>query len=150
MNPAASIVQYHFNEKHPDEGTFYVLKQGGEKTFIEKCARKAPYRLSRILKTMKRIYDRGCKFGFDSETIVRIKGVDADVSVFEVRVKGAVIRVAAYIHAGYIPIYLFDFDTHQGSANNLPKRFIERALDMAVLAKSCSETYDFFDYEGER
>lgn len=54
------------------------------------------------------------------------------------------------IHAGYIPIYLFDFDTHQGSANNLPKRFIKRAQEMAALAKSCAEAYDFSDYSGER
>ena len=150
MKSEVSIGKYYFDDKRPDEGTFYVLRQGKERSFIEDCARKDPYRLSRILKTMKRIYDYGCTFGFDSKTIVRIKGKDIDVDVFEVRIKGTVIRAAAYFYEGYIPIYLFDFDTHQGSANNLPRRFIARARDMALLARRCSETYDFSDYEGER
>lgn len=89
-------------------------------------------------------------FGFDSKAIVVIKGAHIGVTVFEVRVKGTVIRVTAYIHARYIPIYLFDFDAHQGSANNLPKRLIKRVQEMAALAKSCAEAYDFSDYSGER
>lgn len=150
MNPKASIGKYFFNKKRPDEGVFYALRQANGKSFVEDCAKRDPYRLSRILKTLKRIFDYGCSFGFDSKTIVEIKGARVGIAVFEVRLKGTVIRVAAYIHAGYIPIYLFDFDTHQGSANNLPKRFIKRAQEMAVLAKSCAEAYDFSDYSGER
>ena len=83
MNPKASIGKYFFNEKRPDEGVFYTLRQANGKSFVEDCAKRDPYRLSRILKTLKRIYDYGCSFGFDSKTIVEIKGAHVGVAVFE-------------------------------------------------------------------
>lgn len=75
MNPKASIGKYFFNEKCPDEGVFYTLRQANGKSFVEDCAKRDPYRLSRILKTLKRIFDYGCSFGFDPKTIVEIKGL---------------------------------------------------------------------------
>ena len=74
MDSKASIQTYYFNKRRPEDGLFYVLSRSGEKTFVEDCKRKDPVRLSRIVKTLKRIYDYGCGYGFESKTIVIIQG----------------------------------------------------------------------------
>lgn len=137
-----------FDDKEPGRGMLYVLCPDSGKSFIDELARSDVGRLSRILVTAKRIYDYGCAFGFASQTIKRIEAGKCAVAVFEVRVKGTVIRVAAHIHNSAIPIYLFDFDTHQGARSHLPRRHIDHAKELAAIAAKCAEQFDFSDYRG--
>ncbi len=150
MGYEPSICRHYFNDGDESSGLMYVLRQGNSKSFMEDCARTDRTRLASIVKTAKRIYDHGCSFGFDSGTIKRIRAGKIDIDVFETRVNGSVIRIATYIHNGWIPIYLFDFDTHQGSGNNLQQRHIARAVAMALTARDCAANYDFSEYAGRR
>lgn len=128
----------------------YVLAGSGEKSFIDKCIDKDPHRARRIVTTIERVFDRGIEWGFASSTIKRLKGISGDVAVFETRVNGSVVRVATYLHEGDIPIYLFDFDSHSGSRNNIPGHVLRRAADAAKRAESCAGSYDFEEYEVHR
>lgn len=150
MDEGLSIKRHYFDENDTHKGMMYALQRTGGNDCIDDCARTDPQKLRAIARTAKRIYDRGCSFGFASETIKQIKAGRSSVQVFEVRVKGTVIRVAAHIHENWIPIYFFVFDTHQGSGNNLPKHHIDRAVSMAQAAAECAKDYDFSEYGGAR
>lgn len=148
MDSDLEIRKYFLDEK---KGKWaYVLAASGRKSFIDKCMKTDPHRLKRIATTVERIFDRGVGWGLASETIKRLKGTKGNVSVFETRVKGGVVRVAAYLHCGDIPIYLFDFDTHSGSGNNVPAHILDRAAKAAREAKTCAGKYDFSEYEEHR
>lgn len=125
----------------------YVLVGAREKSFVDRCIAKDPHRARRITLVAERVFDRGVEWGFESSTIKRLKGAEGAVAVFEVRVKGSVIRVAAYLHNGSIPIYLFDFDSHSGSRNNIPENILSRAAESAKRAAACAAEYDFDEYE---
>lgn len=148
MGQNASIKRHLFDEKDESKGVMYALSPGGTKDFIDDCIRTDRDRLRGIVKTAKRIYDRGCSYGRASETIKRIHAGQNSIDVFETRVKGTVVRVATYIYEDWIPIYLFDFDTHPGTGNNLPKHHIDRAVKMAKIAEECAKDYDFSEYKG--
>ena len=128
----------------------YVLAVPGRKSFMDKCVEKDPHRARRIATTAERIFDRGVGWGLVSKTIKQLKGVKGSVSVFETRVNGGVVRVAVYLHCGNIPVYLFDFDTHSGSGNNIPAHFLDRAAMTARKAAVCADEYDFSEYEEHR
>lgn len=140
----------YFDGNGPKNGMLYVLCPSPGKSFIEDLYAKDMERLSRILNTARRIYSAGCRYGFDSQTIKPIVSGGHDIAIFEVRVKGTVIRVASYIHEGWIPIYLFDFDSHQGSKSKLPKRHIKRAAELACEARACAREFDFSEYNGKK
>ena len=107
MGTGASIKPHYFKKGHEESGIAYALCLNGSRSFIDDLAgnHKDAYRLSRILKTLKRIYEHGCDYAFESDTFKHIKGKDIDIDVVEARVAGSVIRVAAYIHEDWIPIY---------------------------------------------
>ena len=121
----------------------YALGNPSDKDFMDRCLAKDPKRAQRIAVTVRRIIDRGCAWAFASETMKRLVLGKGKLAKFEVRIKGGLIRIAAYLHLNEIPIYLFDFDTHQGSQSNLPRRHIEHALELATIARECCEHYDF-------
>lgn len=148
MDPGFAI-QKHYLDKE-EAKWMYTLVGAGEKSFIEKCASKDPHRVARIVSTAIRIFDRGVSWGFRSETIKKLKGIKGGIAVSEVRVKGGVVRVATYLHLDDIPIYLFDFDTHSGSRNNIPKHVLDRAAAAAKHAESCASDYNFKEYEVHR
>ncbi|WP_346675722.1 hypothetical protein [Enorma phocaeensis] len=125
----------------------YVLSKHG-RSFISKCRAREPNRARRIERTAERVFDHGVSWAQTADVITEIKAVRQNIAVFEVHVKGTVIRIAAYLHLGLIPIYLFDFDTHSGSKNNLPAHYKDRAAEMAKIAKSCVQNYDFAEYKG--
>lgn len=106
MDEGLSIKRHYFDENDTHKGMMYALQRTGGNDCIDDCARTDPQKLRAIARTAKRIYDCGCSFGFESETIKQIKAGRTSVQVFEVRVKGTVIRVAAHIHENWIPIYL--------------------------------------------
>lgn len=126
------MVRKQFLSKDHSEW-IYVFAPDGKPSFFDECLRKDPDRAVRISKTVKRVSEFGLEWAFDSQTIKPIRGTTEDVAVFETRVKGRVIRVATYIHERHEPVYLFDFDTHAGSGNNLPDVIKERAVQRCKL-----------------
>lgn len=127
----------------------YLLSKQG-KTFLAKCRIKDPNRARRIEKVASRVFDNGVSWARSAEVITEMFAGKQDVAVFEAHVKGTVIRVATYLHQGMIPIYLFDFDTHSGSKNNLAQHHIDKAVAQAKIAKQCSDYFDFYEYEEHR
>ena len=143
MNDGWSIVKHYLDiEKRK---WVYTLKSDGGKSFLDDCVRKDPQRAKRIANTAERIFDRGVSWALCSDTIKAIKTPKGELHVFEAVVRGTTIRVATYLHRK-IPIYLFEFTTHQGRKNNLPQRFIDRAIEMSKIAAECVREYDFNEY----
>lgn len=141
---AESCIKVHYLDKSKRRW-IYALSPSGGATFFDDCLRRDKQRLVRISKALARVFDAGVPWAKEAGVLKRIRG--ADVSVFEAKVGRTVIRVAAYLHNGSIPIYLFDFDTHSGSGNNLPQHYIEKASNMARTAKLVAETYTFYEEE---
>ena len=123
-----------------------VLKKANKPSFLSDCFRKDRHRARRIEKVARQVFERGEGWARDADVIKRLHIGKCKVSVFEVKVKGTVIRVAAYMHNDRVPIYLFDFDTHSGSKNNIPKHILSRAADAAETAERCAREYDFSEY----
>lgn len=98
-------------------------------------------RAARIRTTATRIFDNGIEWALESHTVVEIAAGKGNIAVFETRVKGSVIRVATYLYEKRVPIYLFDFKTHPGSRNNLPRRHIDRAIQLARAAERIAPHY---------
>lgn len=128
----------------------YALTDGRGKSFLDDCPKSDSYALQRIVTTIERVFDRGVSWAKESGTIKQLKGVGGNVAVFETKVKGGVVRIATYLHMGNIPIYLFDFNTHSGSRNNIPRHYLIRALKEAEAAAQYVQEYDFNEYEEHR
>lgn len=121
-----------------DDAYVLALAPIGTDTFIEKMMStpKKQVRAASIVKTMRRIIDNGIEWAFDSETF---KPLDSGLALCELRVSGKVIRVMTYLHKGQTPIYLFDFDSHQGKGSGIPENIMEKAESLAKAAKECME-----------
>ena len=128
----------------------YALTDGKGKSFLDNRPKSDAYTMQRIVTTIGRVFDRGVAWAKESGTIKQLKGVSCNVAVFETKVKGGVVRIATYLHMGNIPIYLFDFNTHSGSRNNIPRHYLDRASEAAEVAAQCAQEYDFSEYEEHR
>jgi hypothetical protein len=113
-----------------------ILVSTGRKTFMEKLAGnpKDQNRAAVIAKTADRVGRNGISWAKASKTL---KAITATVSVFELRVPGKVIRVMTYVHDGETPVYLFDFDGHQGKGGKIPQSLIDKANTLAEAAREC-------------
>ena len=138
------IAKHYLDEK--ETKWMYVLKKTNRPSFLSECFRTDRHRARRIEKTARQVFERGTDWARKAEVIKNLHIGKCKVSVCEVRINGTVIRVAAYMHKGRIPIYLFDFNTHSGSKNNIPDHFLNRAADTATIAESCAKEYDFSEY----
>lgn len=148
MDSVYEIRKYFLDKE--EKKWVYVLAVSGRKSFIDKCLIRDSHRAARIASTVERVFDRGVSWGLASSTIKNLRGTRGNVVVSETRVKGGVVRIATYLHLGNIPIYLFDFDSHSGSGNNVPGHVLGRAAEMARHAKDCATGYDFAEYEEHR
>lgn len=70
----------------------------------------------------------------DSETL---KLLNAELALYELRIKGKIIRVMTYVHNDQVPVYLFDFEGHQGKTGQIRKEHMEKAQKLAKIAKEC-------------
>lgn len=113
-----------------------ILVAAGRKTFMEKLAGnpKDQDRAALIARTVDRVGRNGIPWAKESKTL---KTITATVSVFELRVPGKVIRVMTYLHDERAPIYLFDFDGHQGKGGKIPQSLIDKASKLAEAAREC-------------
>ena len=130
-----TITSYQLSE----ETYMRVLTPCGHAPFIEELARspKTRRRAALIARTADRLQRFGRAWGFESGTL---KWIAPEVSLCELRVGGKVIRVMAYLPPEPAPpIYLFDFDGHQGKDVSIPAHVKSRAKELAVEAKRCIE-----------
>lgn len=117
----------------------YVLAPVGRKSFMEEMSDdpKKRRRAALIANAAWRVARNGIGWAFSSETF---KWVVKGISVCELKVKGEVIRVMTYLDDGLaIPVYLFDFDGHQGKRGVIPPSIIARAKKLAGEAAICIE-----------
>lgn len=131
--------------KLTEESSMRVLSRDGKPSFIEELARspKTRRRASLIARTADRIERFGIDWAFESTTL---KWVSADISLCEMRVSGKVIRVMTYLTPGTTsPIYLFDFDGHQGKGGSIPPHLLRKAEQLAQEARSCLERNTNYD-----
>ena len=112
-----------------------VLRPEGGTDFLEKMKSK-PKELQRyrlITRMVARIQFDGPKKYIGR--MVRV--LDSELSLFELKVAGQVIRVMAYIYqpyAGHRIVLLFDFNGHQGS-NKIPGHLMKKGRDLAEIAR---------------
>lgn len=111
----------------------------GKPPFLEKlsCSPKTRDRAVLISRTANRIHDNGLDWAFQSETL---KSIDDELSLCELRIKGRVIRVMTYIHNKQIPIYLFDFDGHQGKTGKVSSNILKKGKQLSEEARKCMES----------
>lgn len=113
-----------------------VLASAGKPSFMDELVDnpKSRQRSVLIARTVERVNKNGLDWARSSHTL---KTITADLSVFELRVPGKVIRVMTYVHEGRVPVYLFDFDGHQGKNGKLPPSLMKRAEALARIAFEC-------------
>lgn len=123
----------------PDDAVMRVLSPVGRRSFMDEMVAdpKKRQRAALIARTAYRVERNGIGWAFESETF---KWLSKDVSVCELRVKGNVIRVMTYLERGIaFPVYLFDFDGHQGKRASIPSALIAKAETLAKEAAKCLE-----------
>lgn len=115
-----------------------VLAKEGEKDFLSKLhsSGKTKYRARVIAGMMEKVARFSTDWAIQAK---KLKQLTSDVSVFELRADGKVIRVMTYLHDDEqrTPIYLFDFDGHQGKGGHIKKSDLARAKKLASLARGC-------------
>ena len=113
-----------------------ILTATGRQTFMEKLVSnpKGQNRAALIARTADRVGRNGIPWAKETKTL---KTITSTVSVFELRVPGKVIRVMTYVHDEKTPIYLFDFDGHQGKGGGIPQNLIDKANKLAEAAREC-------------
>lgn len=110
-----------------------VLARKGAQSFMEKMTGnpKRHQRAEQIRRAAERVARNGVEWAKVSKTL---KAIAPDLYVYELRVPGKVIRVMTYLHNGIEPIYLFDFDGHQGKKGGIKASDIEKAQELAAEA----------------
>lgn len=124
-----------------DKPVRVLARTSEEKHFLKRMEEnpKRNERFCLIKKAIEKMYERGIDKCLGRKNFLR--QLDGDVSLFEVKVAGQVIRVMAYLHrwsGGIGMVLLFDFDGHQGS-DKIPKPLMEKGRRLAREAKVCIE-----------
>lgn len=118
-----------------------VLAQEGRPSFIEKLRNsgKGVDRASVIAKAMLRLSTYGTSWAMDIKHLRLLRREGDGLAVYELRANDKVIRVMTYVHddRDKTPVYLFDFDGHQGKTGKVPRRQIERGVNLARAAREC-------------
>lgn len=133
------VLAYEIVSTEIDEGVNVLcLAAESKPSFLEElgASPKTKERAALISRTTKRIHDFGIDWAFVSKTF---KPLDKELSLCEMRVTGRVIRVMTYVHNNILPIYLFDFDGHQGKGNSIPPNYLERGKRLSIEAHKCME-----------
>lgn len=131
------MLSYEIVSSEVDDGICaLMLAPCGADTFMEKMAAtpKMQERAALIARTMRRVSENGVDWAFESKTF---KSLEPELSLCELRVKGKIIRVMTYIHDNQVPIYLFDFDGHQGKRSNIPANIKRKGKELAKIAREC-------------
>ena len=126
--------------KRIDFGTceVLVLANGDRLTFLEKASVE---RASRMASFMCKVAANGVSWALEAGILKAIKGLKGDISIFELKCKGTVIRVMTYIHGGTErrPVYLFDVNAHRGSDGGCSPADKRKAVRLALEARKCME-----------
>lgn len=114
-----------------------VLRPEGSRDFLEKMAAngKTVERYRLIVRAVSKIQIHGPRKFMGH----MVRQLDDELSLFEIKVSGKVIRVMAYIRQPYGPyriVLLFDFDGHQGTGK-ITKSDIKRGKRLARIARAC-------------
>lgn len=125
------------------------------KSVIADLARKKEFQKAKAVeKAAIRIADRGTRWGLESETLVRLNGLDASLVVCELKIKTTTVRVMTYLHddEAQTPVLLFYFEAHQIQAHGgIPDDTMRKARRLAGIARDLmrdEEREDCNDYRG--
>lgn len=110
-----------------------VLAPAHTKSFIEKLVGdpKTRQRANAIVKAMAQIAKNGTKWARQAN---KLRFLGTSLSLYELKVDGRVIRIMTYVHHDATPVYLFDFDGHQGKHAGIPKHVMDRGKKLAAIA----------------
>lgn len=110
-----------------------VLAPAHTKSFIEKLVGdpKTRQRANAIVKAMAQIAKNGTKWARQAN---KLRFLGTSLSLYELKVDGKVIRIMTYVHHDATPVYLFDFDGHQGKHAGIPKHVMDRGKKLAAIA----------------
>lgn len=116
----------------------HAIAKEGEPCFLEDLASngKTRRRATMILRMALKVARNGTEWAICAE---KLKSVTPTVSVFELRADGKVLRVMTYVHDDEerTPVYLFDFDGHQGKTGKIKASVLEKAKRLAIAAREC-------------
>ena len=127
------IIRYELG----DGAYMLVLTQTNKLPFIKKLASnpKTKEDASIIVKAAKRVSVNGVEWAKQAKVL---KAIDNNLSLFELRISGRVVRVMTYLGKDE-PVYLFSFDGHQGKTGKIPKSIIKKGKQIAQLAEQSLE-----------
>ena len=114
------------------------LAPGASAPFIAKLAGnpKTRQRAVAITRAVTQVARNGVGWAKES---CKFRSLDAGLALYELKANGKVIRVMTYVHRESVPIYLFDFDGHQGKSGSIPKHVMERGRSLAEQAARLME-----------
>lgn len=135
MSEGYEIVEHETEGGNP----ILVLRPIGSKDFLERMRDKPKQRdhYKLIVRMVARVQYDGPKRYIGK--LIRL--LDSELSLYELKVGGRVIRVMAYIYQPYGShrvVLLFDFDGHQGSGK-IPPEMMEKARKLARIARETLE-----------
>lgn len=110
-----------------------VLAPAHTKSFIEKLVGdpKTRQRANAIVKTMAQIAKNGTKWAQQTN---KLRFLRTDLSLYELKIDRKVMRIMTYVHHDATPVYLFDFDGHQGKHASIPRHVMDRGKKLAAIA----------------
>ena len=130
------------------------LSHNGKSVIADLTRKKEFQKAKAVEKAAIRIADRGTRWGLESETLVRLNGLDASLVVCELKIRTTTVRVMTYLHDDepQTPVLLFYFEAHQIQAHGgIPDDTMRKARRLAGIARDLmrdEEREDCNDYRG--
>lgn len=146
-------MNYALARQNLGNGLYVLSLSHNGKSVIADLARKKEFQKAKAIeKAAIRIADRGTLWGLESETLVRLNGIDASLVVCELKIKTTTVRVMTYLHddEAQTPVLLFYFEAHQIQAHGgIPDDTMQKAKRLAGIARDLmrnEEREDCNDY----
>lgn len=132
-------MQYEIRIHDLEDGQrMQVLAPTGSKSFIDKLieAPKSQSRLIKITKMAQRVAEAGVGWAITAQ---KLKLLEDDLALYELKIGNTTLRIMTYLHNQTQPIYLFDFEGHQGKTGQIPQGCMKRGRTLAKAARECMQ-----------
>lgn len=110
-----------------------VLARENAASFIDKLLDnpRTRRRAGAITKAIAQVSKNGVEWAKQAD---KLKFLNAGLSLYELKIGGRVIRIMTYVHCDSVPVYLFDFNGHQGKSRKIPRHIMDRGEKLAIIA----------------